>query len=98
MRKEDGTIAEVDETLTVKVIEFDRESKRLTVSHSRYVNDIRKEAKDQVYKEQVEERDTTRKVLKKTSANIERSTLGDLSAFEQLREQLSNNDDDKDEK
>ncbi|TXF89461.1 30S ribosomal protein S1 [Neolewinella aurantiaca] len=95
MRKEDGTIADVDETLTVKVIEFDRDSKRLTVSHSRYVNDIRKEAKDQVYKEQAEERDNTRKVLKKTSASIERSTLGDLSAFEQLREQLSNNDDEK---
>ncbi|OAV45807.1 30S ribosomal protein S1 [Lewinella sp. 4G2] len=96
MRKEDGTIAEVDETLTVKVIEFDRDSKRLTVSHSRYVNDIRKEAKDQVYKEQKEEREETRKVLKKTSSSIERSTLGDLSAFEQLREQLSGNDDDKD--
>ena len=90
MRKEDGTIADVDETLTVKVIEFDRDSKRLTVSHSRYVNDIRKEAKDQVYKERKEEQDHTRKVLKKTSASIERSTLGDLSAFEQLREQLSN--------
>ncbi|MCX8209960.1 MAG: 30S ribosomal protein S1 [Lewinella sp.] len=96
MRKEDGTIADVDETLTVKVIEFDRDSKRLTVSHSRYVNDIRKEAKDQVYKEEKEERDTTRKVIKKASASIERSTLGDLSAFEQLREQLSNNDDEDD--
>lgn len=96
MRKEDGGIAEVDETLTVKVIEFDRESKRLTVSHSRYVNDVRKEAKDAVYRERAEERETTRKAIKKTSANIERSTLGDLSAFEQLREQLSNNDDDDD--
>ena len=95
MKKEDGTIAEVDETLTVKVIEFDRDSKRLTVSHSRYVNDIRREAKDQVYRERQEERENTRQAIKKTSANIERSTLGDLSAFEQLREQLSNNDDDE---
>jgi len=38
----------VDETLTVKVIKFDRDSKRRYVSHSRYVNDIRKEAKDRV--------------------------------------------------
>lgn len=95
MRKEDGSIAEVDETLTVKVIEFDRDSKRLTVSHSRYVNDIRKEAKDQVSKERTEERENTRKAIQKTSSNIERSTLGDLSAFEQLREQLSNNDDEQ---
>ena len=95
MRKEDGTIAEVDETLTVKVIEFDRDSKRLTVSHSRYVNDIRKEAKDQVYRERREEQEETRQAIKKTSSSIERSTLGDLSAFEQLREQLSGNDDDQ---
>ena len=95
MRKEDGVIAEVDETLTVKVIEFDRDSKRLTVSHSRYVNDIRKEAKDQVFRERREEQDEVRKTIKKTSSNIERSTLGDLSAFEQLREQLSGNEDDE---
>ena len=94
MRKEDGTIAEVDETLTVKVIEFDRDSKRLTVSHSRYVNDIRKEAKDQVFRERREEQEQTRQAIKKTSSNIERSTLGDLSAFEQLREQLSGNEDE----
>ncbi|MFK8165327.1 MAG: 30S ribosomal protein S1, partial [Lewinella sp.] len=73
----------------------DRDSKRLTVSHSRYVNDIRKEAKDQVYKERTQEREDTRQAIKKTSANIERSTLGDLSAFEQLREQLSGKDDDE---
>ena len=95
MRKEDGTIAEVDETLTVKVIEFDRDQKRLTVSHSRYVNDIRKEAKDQVYRERQEERQQTRAAISKQSSSIERSTLGDLSAFEQLREQLSGNDDDE---
>ncbi|MEO0731368.1 MAG: 30S ribosomal protein S1 [Bacteroidota bacterium] len=95
MRKEDGSIANVDETLTVKVIEFDRDAKRLTVSHSRYVNDVRKEAKDAVYRERQEERESTRKAIQKTSASIERSTLGDLSAFEQLREQLSGNDDEQ---
>ena len=96
MRKEDGVIAEVDETLTVKVIEFDRDSKRLTVSHSRYVNDIRREAKDQVFRERREEREETRQAIKKTSSNLERSTLGDLSAFEQLREQLGGNNDEGD--
>ncbi len=96
MRKEDGSIAEVDETLTVKVIEFDRDQKKLMVSHSRYVNDIRREAKDTVVRERREERDTTRKAVKQTNASNERSTLGDLSAFEQLREQLSNENEDED--
>ena len=96
MRKEDGSIAEVDETLTVKVIEFDRDQKKLMVSHSRYVNDIRREAKDTVVRERREEQQYTRKAVKQTNASNERSTLGDLSAFEQLREQLSNDNDEED--
>ncbi|WP_116126003.1 30S ribosomal protein S1 [Lewinella sp. IMCC34183] len=94
MRKEDGSIAEVDETLTVKVIEFDRDQKKLMVSHSRYVNDIRREAKDTVVRERREEEKFTRKAVKQTNSSNERSTLGDLSAFEQLREQLNNENDD----
>ncbi|MEM9836447.1 MAG: 30S ribosomal protein S1 [Bacteroidota bacterium] len=90
MKKEDGTMADVDETLTVKVIEFNRDDKRIMVSHSRYVNDIRREAKDQVIKERQEERRETRQAVKKTQSNVKQSTLGDLSAFEQLREQLNN--------
>jgi small subunit ribosomal protein S1 len=94
MRKEDGSIAEVDETLTVKVIEFDRDQKKLMVSHSRYVNDIRREAKDGEVRARREEQQFTRKAVKQTNASTERSTLGDLSAFEQLREQLNNEEED----
>ncbi len=92
MKKEDGTMADVDETLTVKVIEFNREDKRLMVSHSRYVNDVRREAKDQVVKERQEEQRETRQAISKTQSTVKQSTLGDLSAFEQLREQLNADD------
>ncbi|NJO86862.1 MAG: 30S ribosomal protein S1 [Lewinella sp.] len=95
MKKEDNTMAEVDETLTVKVVEFNREDKRLMVSHSRYVNDVRREAKDQVEKEKETERNETRQAVKKTQSNVKQSTLGDLSAFEQLREQLNNENPDE---
>lgn len=92
MKKEDGTMADIDETLTVKVIEFNREDKRLMVSHSRYVNDVRREAKDSVVKERQEEQRETRQAISKTQSNVKQSTLGDLSAFEQLREQLNADD------
>ncbi|MEL6275995.1 MAG: S1 RNA-binding domain-containing protein, partial [Bacteroidota bacterium] len=94
MKKEDNTPAEVGEALTVKVIEFNRDDKRLMVSHSRYVSDVRREAKDQVIKEREQERRETRQSIKKAQSNIKQSTLGDLSAFEQLREQLSNENQD----
>ena len=88
IRKEDGSLADVDETLTVKVIEFNRDDKRILVSHQRYLEDIRKEADEVVRKEKDTERKTTTSAVKKTQDNVERSTLGDLDVFSQLKEQL----------
>ena len=51
IRKESGSAAEADEVLTVKVIEFNRDDKRIMVSHVRYLDDIQRDADDQVRKE-----------------------------------------------
>ncbi|MEQ8705111.1 MAG: 30S ribosomal protein S1 [Phaeodactylibacter sp.] len=93
IRKEDGQLAEVDETLTVKVIEFNRDDKRILVSHLRYLDDIRREAKDEVRKEKQEERKETRQAVKKQQSTVEKSTLGDLDVFSQLKDQLEGDDD-----
>ena len=95
LRKEDGTLAEVDETLTVKVIEFNRDDKRIIVSHSRYTDDIRKEADDAVRDEKVKEKKTTTTAIKRQQSNIEKDTLGDLGAFSELKEMLSNSEADE---
>ena len=97
IRKENGSYAEADEVLTVKVIEFNRDDKRILVSHMRYLDDIRREADEQVRSERRQEREETRQAVKKTNANIERSTLGDLDVFSQLKEQLADDNDDNDE-
>jgi small subunit ribosomal protein S1 len=94
IRKEGGAYAEVDEVLTVKVIEFNRDDKRILVSHMRYLDDIRREADESVRKERTKERQETRKAIKKTQSNIERNTLGDLDVFSQLKEQLADEGDD----
>lgn len=88
IRKEDGTMAEVEEVLTVKVIEFNRDDKRIMVSHLRYLEDIQKEAKDEVAKAKDKEAKETRKAVKKTQSTVERTTLGELSAFSDLKQQL----------
>ncbi len=89
LRKEDNTTAEVEDVLIFKVIEFNRDDKRLLVSHTRYLDDIRREADEQVKKEKDAEREETRQVVKKQQSSVERSTLGDLDAFSQLKEQWS---------
>ena len=89
LRKEDGGTASVDENLTFKVIEFNRDDKRIIVSHTRYVDDIKREADQSVRAEKQKQRAITSKAIKSTQSQVKRSTLGELSVFEQLKEQIS---------
>jgi small subunit ribosomal protein S1 len=98
MRKEDGVEAKPDEVLTVKVIEFNRDDKRILVSHLRYLEDIRREADNEVRREKQKERQEVRKAVKKTQTKVERSTLGDLDALAALKEQLQEDEDPEEKK
>ena len=89
IRKEDNSLAEPEETLTVKVIEFNRDDKRILVSHLRYIEDIKKEAEESVKKEKVVEKDKTRHAVKKQQSTVEKSTMGELEGLAQLKEQLN---------
>jgi len=89
LKKEDNTAVEVDETTTFKVIEFNRDDKRILVSHMRYWEDIKREADDTVRTEKREERKQVQKAVKKTQASVERATFGDLDVFSQLKSQLA---------
>ena len=97
IRKEDGNYADPDEVLTVKVIEFNRDDKRILVSHLRYLDDIRREADEQVKKTRDAERKQTRDAVKKQQATVERTTLGELDALAQLKQQLEGQDEGDDE-
>jgi small subunit ribosomal protein S1 len=88
MKKEDGNLVEIDDTLTVKVIEFNRDDKRILVSHLRYLQDIAKEADDKVAEEKEKQVRKTRKTIKSQSAMMEKTTLGELDVFSQIKEQL----------
>ena len=88
LRKEDGSSAQVEETLTFKVIEFNRDDKRILVSHMRYVDDIKREASDSERAEHQKEQTRTRKAVKAQSSKVERTTLGDMDIFSQLKQQL----------
>lgn len=96
VRKEDGTMAEVEEKLMFKVIEFNRDDKRILVSHTRYNDDLKRKEVDQERQAKRAERDVTRAELKKQQSKIEKSTLGDMDAFSQLKEQLKENEDGDD--
>lgn len=88
IKKEDGQMAEVDETLTFKVIEFNRDDKRILVSHLRYLDDIKREASEEDRKTRVEDRKRTTRSIQKQQSKLEVTTLGELDALSQIKEQL----------
>jgi small subunit ribosomal protein S1 len=94
LKKVDGQMAEIDEVITVKVIEFNRDEKRILVSHLRYLEDINKEADDKVKEEKAKERAEIQKVVKKTQSSVEKSTLGDLADFSELKEKIQDSDEE----
>ena len=90
-------MAEVDEALTVKVIEFNRDDKRILVSHLRYLEDIQREASDKVKGDQRSARPKSRKPARSQQSAMEKTTLGDLDALAQLKDQLGDEKEGKEE-
>ncbi len=85
--KEDGTQAVADEKLNFKVIEFNKEAKRIILSHSRIFED---EAKAEVKKAAKKAAKAEPKAEEAASAaSIEKTTLGDIEELAALKEKLS---------
>ena len=96
LRKEDNSVPKLDETLTFKVIEFNRDDKRIIVSHRKFIDDVKKETEDNLEKEKVQEKKKVENVIKQQASNIERTTLGELDAFSEIMTQLEDNKKAKD--
>ena len=83
--KEDGTQATLGETLPFKVIEFNKDSKRIILSHSRTFEDAQREEKKAAKK-------AARANKKEEAVKIENqpaaTTLGDIDVLAQLKAQM----------
>ena len=84
--KEDGTQAQVDEKLDFKVIEFNKDNKRIFLSHSRIFEDEAKAEKNEARKARRQAKKEEQPAL---NTPIERTTLGDLEQLAALKEKLS---------
>ena len=88
IKKEDGKLAEVEEVLPFKVLEFDRDDKRIIVSHTRVNEDVKIDEKKAVEGEKKAVAKKTKEAVEKTNSKIEKSTLGDLSALSDLKTKI----------
>ncbi len=84
--KEDGSQAKLGDELEFKVIEFNKDNKRIILSHSRIAEDANKaERRAQNAGRRAEKRQATETVA---APAIEKTTLGDLGALQALKEQM----------
>ena len=84
--KEDGSQAKLGDELEFKVIEFNKDNKRIILSHSRIAEDANKtERRAQNAARRSEKRQATETVA---APAIEKTTLGDLGALQALKEQM----------
>ncbi|HEU0111338.1 MAG TPA: 30S ribosomal protein S1 [Flavisolibacter sp.] len=88
LAKEDGKSVGADETAEFMVIEFDRNEKRIVVSHARIWEQSQAQEKDAARKEARADADKTKKAVKSLQSKVEKPTLGDLGALAQIKERL----------
>ena len=93
--KEDGSQAQIDEKLAFKVIEFNKDAKRIIVSHSRIHEDVKRAEK--AASAETTTGDAPKKQAKKAkkeetvvSSGQEKTTLGDIQSLADLKDQLVN--------
>ncbi|TSJ38707.1 30S ribosomal protein S1 [Mucilaginibacter corticis] len=86
--KEDGKSLKAEDTADFKIIEFNKENKRIVISHSRIWEEARADARVQDFENRKKEAKSATNAVKKVKDSVEKSTLGDLSVLAQLKEQM----------
>ncbi|MBR2647255.1 MAG: 30S ribosomal protein S1 [Sediminibacterium sp.] len=94
LNKEDGSQVKADETTQFMVIEFDRNEKRIVLSHARIWEQHIAEEKEAAKKEAKAEQDNTKKAVKNIQAKVEKATLGDLGALAEIKAKLQEGEGD----
>ena len=87
--KEDGSQAQMDEKLSFKVIEFNKDAKRIILSHSRIFEDAAK-AEERAEKKAATKKSTGKRedVAPAIQNQAASTTLGDIDALAALKEQM----------
>ncbi len=84
--KEDGKLGEQGETLDFRVLEFSKEERKIALTHSRLnetpVADEKKDTKKAAT-------GSKQKTVKEVNKEVEKSTLGDISALSDLKDKMN---------
>jgi small subunit ribosomal protein S1 len=95
LAKEDGKVVGADETAQFMVIEFDRNEKRIVLSHARIWEQVAADEKEAVVKEKKADAAKTKKAVKDIQNKVEKSTLGDLGVLAELKKKMEGGEEAK---
>jgi small subunit ribosomal protein S1 len=89
LQKEDKSNPKIDEMLSFRVIEFQKEAKKINLSHTK----TWQETKEDEEKRVVAEEKKKKKEIEKINESMEKTTLGDLDIFKTLKKDLEKTDE-----
>lgn len=91
--KEDGTNLKADDSVDFKVLEFNKENKKILVSHTRtWDNSSEKEEGEGTTSKKGSAKKADKNAVKKLKDSIEKTTLGDISALSSLKSEMEENE------
>jgi small subunit ribosomal protein S1 len=93
--KEDGKSIGADETSQFMVIEFDRNEKRIVLSHTRIWEQAAIDEKEAAKKEARVESEKTKKAVKNIQNKVEKATLGDLGVLADLKKKMESGENEE---
>ena len=86
--KENGSTADKDEELDFKIMEFNKNAKKIAVSHTQIHKDEEYEAQTEKRKQAKSSQRATSSAIKNMNNKQEKTTLGDLDALANLKGEL----------
>lgn len=92
LKRADGTTPELEEAVDVMVLEFNKNAKRITVSHLRTYEEAQEGASEGKKKSSGSGSNTGSKAVSSVNSKVEKTTLGDLDVLSNLKEEMENAD------
>ncbi len=91
LRREDEKVIGIDEIAQFMVIEFDRNDKKIILSHSRIWEKEKADEFNAQIKEKRADAESTKKAVKTIQSKVEKTTLGDLGVLADLKRKMEGN-------
>jgi len=92
----DGTVLKADDAVDFKILEFNKEAKKILVSHTRTWDNVsEKEEGEGSGKKGASKKAAEKSAVKKLKESVEKTTLGDISALSSLKSEMEENEKNK---